>query len=33
MLGFQQIIDRAPKEPRDGLPILRKDELAGAAVR
>jgi predicted dithiol-disulfide oxidoreductase (DUF899 family) len=33
MLGFQQIIDRAPKEPPDGLPILRKDELAGAAVR
>jgi predicted dithiol-disulfide oxidoreductase (DUF899 family) len=32
MVGSQQILDRAPKEPPSGFPILRRDELEGAAA-
>jgi predicted dithiol-disulfide oxidoreductase (DUF899 family) len=32
ILGSQQILDRAPKEPPGDLPILRRDELERAAA-
>jgi predicted dithiol-disulfide oxidoreductase (DUF899 family) len=32
IVGSQQILDRAPREPSAGFPILRRDELEDAAA-